>query len=436
MSNLLVKRPQTVRAIAGGRAIKEQNDYKAITPKLTDLNPGISYSMLNMQRKNLFKLPFTMLKKMAFDISPELNKTHWDFLRYCNPGYIIDGDSDRAERATREFIELLDDTYGSFDNLLESSFSNLFLEGRTIKELILSDDAREPIDVYIPDPNIIEFRKLERGPRGKVWVLGQVQEHGWVPLEDPTIFYLALDTGPNRPEGKSLVNSAVYDTISLILIKQAIQRVLENQGYSRQDYMIDTEKLFGLLQEENENLSPGDRDEQEANLLNKFINDVQRVLESKEVDSDYVHSDIIEVNYAPGSASANSLSSVDEFMHRLQQGITVGGKSIPLLQADNESLAESQADRSLETYVDGTITPVQQKESEQWSSLFTLANQVRGIRGEVSIQFQKRRVRDFKSIAETEKIQLENILVKLQNELITPEDAQREIEMLHDPLIV
>ena len=90
----------------------------------------------------------------------------------------------------------------------------------------------------------------------------------------------------------------------------------------------------------------------------------------------------------------------------------------------------------METYVDGTITPIQEKESDQWSKIFTLANQVRGIRGDVRIRFQKRRVRDLKSIAETEKIQLENILVKIENGFITAQEAQREIDMLHDPLIV
>lgn len=432
----LANKPATIRAIAGGRAVQDHYQFVQISPRSSQNQPSQSYRLLNLQRKQLFNLPFRMLKELAFDLSPELNKTLWDFQRYCNPGYIIEGESDRAVSATQEFIDELADIHGSFDNLLEVSFGNLFKDGSTIKELVLSEDARTPIDVYIPDPNIAEFRKLDRGARGKVWVLGQIQDGAWTPLEDEAIFYLALDGSPDRPQGKSLINPAIYDSISLILIKQAVQRVLENQGYSRQDYIVRTEALLRLIEHEDQDLSPYDQDQRDANEIDRFIQQVKSELENKEVDSDYVHSDIVEVNYAAGTLSGNSLNSVDSFVHRLQQGITVGGKSIPLLLGDNESLAESQADRSLETYVDGTITPIQEKESQQWSSLFTLANRVRGIRGAVSLKFQKRRVRDLKSIAETEKIQLENILTKLQNDFISQADAVREIEMLHDPLII
>lgn len=271
MSNQLTDRPETLRAIAGGRAITEQKQQWAQNSTTDNIQPSISYSYLNLQRKNLFRLPFPVIRKIAFDISPELNKTFWDFLRFCNPGYIIEGDSDRAERATNEFISELTDMYGSFDNLLEMSFGNLFKDGRTVKELVLSEDARTPIDVFVPDPNIFEFRKIQRGARGLVWVLGQVQERGWVPLEDPTIFYLALDSDPKHPQGRSLVNPAIYDTISLILIKQAIQRVLENHGYSRQDYSVDTERLLGLIQEEQEDLTAKEMDERESSLINRFL---------------------------------------------------------------------------------------------------------------------------------------------------------------------
>lgn len=435
MTNL-IQRPNTIRAISGGRSVKSDNPYYQINPKRSINHPSLSYRLLNLQRKQLFNQPFDRLKQLAFDLSPEINKTLHDFVSYCNPGWVIEADSQRAENATVEFIEELADLHGSFDNLLDMSFGNLFKEGATLKELVLSDDARMPVDVYIPDPNVVEFRKLERGPRGKVWVLGQYQEGVWTPLDDPTIFYLANEPEAERPQGRPIINPAIYDAVSLILIKQAVQRVLENSGYSRIDYAINTEILLKLIGHDEEELSDLDADERDSSIIKDFIEDVKKELENKEVDSDYVHADVVEANYAPGAASGNALASVDSFVHRLQQAVTSGGKSIPLLMGDNESLAESQADRSLETYVDGTILPVQIKESQQWSSLFTLANQVRGIRGDVNFQFQKRRVRDLKSIAETEKIEIENILARLERGLMTDDEAMMEIEMLKDPLIV
>ena len=434
--SLQLKRPQTFRAITGGRAIKDPNPLQILTSRSVDNQTGASFQYLNLQRKNLFRLPFKELKKIAFKLSPELKQTQWSFLRYCNPGYIIESETDQAQRATEEFIQYLTDIHGSFDNLLETSFNNLFKYGRTLKELVLSEDTRTPIDVYIPSPDIIEFRKVDRGSRGVVWVLGYQGKNGWEPLEDDGIFYLALDAEPDNPYGESLSDPAVYDAVILLLVKQATQRVFENAGFARQDFAINTEMLLQLFIEEEENLTDQEADNRASTLIKRFVEEVSQVLSEKDVDKDYVHPDLITVNYAPGSLAGEGMNAVDSYIQRLRQSITVGGKSIPLLMADNESLAESQADRSLETYVDGTITPIQERESEQWSAIFDLANQAQGIRGRTQILFQKRRVRDLKEIADTEKVSIENILTKLENNFITQEEATQQIQQLRDPLIV
>ena len=60
--------------------------------------------------------------------------------------------------------------------------------------------------------------------------------------------------------------------------------------------------------------------------------------------------------------------------------------------------------------------------------------QVEGRRGDFFFGFKKQRVLDRKVIAETKKIQIENVIVKEDRGYITNEQAVQEIESLNDPL--
>ena len=60
--------------------------------------------------------------------------------------------------------------------------------------------------------------------------------------------------------------------------------------------------------------------------------------------------------------------------------------------------------------------------------------QSQGIMPDLTFKFKKQRIRDRKEIAETEKIQIENITTKEDRNYITPDEAKEEIKQLRDPL--
>ena len=82
-----------------------------------------------MQRKNLLDLPYSRLLQIALDLSPEVNKGLHDFLRFVNPGYVLENENEEALRSTEQFIGMLDTYYGSFNSHLDSLWSGVFLTG-------------------------------------------------------------------------------------------------------------------------------------------------------------------------------------------------------------------------------------------------------------------------------------------------------------------
>ena len=54
-------------------------------------NPGASWRTLETQRKYLLNLPYSSMLDIALDLSPQINKGLFDFLRFSNPGTFLDG---------------------------------------------------------------------------------------------------------------------------------------------------------------------------------------------------------------------------------------------------------------------------------------------------------------------------------------------------------
>ena len=135
-------------------------------------NPSASWKTLETQRKHLLDLPYSSMLQIALDLSPQINKGLFDFLRFSNPGTFMDG-TPQAVRSAKAFIRKMDGYYGSFKSHMDSVFSGIFLAGGIFPELILNNEATEPVDIALNNPLNAKFRRIRHPLRGWVWELGQ-----------------------------------------------------------------------------------------------------------------------------------------------------------------------------------------------------------------------------------------------------------------------
>jgi len=361
------------------------------------------------------------------DLSPEISKAVWDFLRLCNPGWDIwvtrpnsDTVYKEGERRVNAFLERLDNYYGSVDVVFNRMFLAGFLRGALFAELVL-DGGRTPLDLATPDPFFARFRSVTDPVRGKVWELGQFQQGLWVPLEYDNIGYLAIDPFPGSPYGRPLVSPALFSALFLLGLLRDLRRVVAQQGYPRIDISVQLESLLAMM--------PGEqRDDQEevGEWIASAIGQVQSTYESLEPDDAYIHADFISVNRPVGAIDAQSLGAVDGLLRAVDRIAIRALKTMPLLMGSNEATSETHANRQWEIQAAG-IRSLQKGAERLLSRLLTVGLQAQGLQGRVHVDFQEIRESEALRDAQTEALRIDNAIKKYNQGWITQDEASQEI---------
>ena len=395
-------------------------------------DPSSSWRSLQVQRKNLLDLPYSRLLQIALDLSPEINKGLHDFLRFVNPGYVLENENPEALRATEQFIGVLDTYYGSFNSHLDSFWSGVFLTGGLFPELVLDPTSRYPIDLVFNDPVSARFRREPHALRGNRWRLGQETRFGYKYLDDdPLIKYLGIDRLTDNPYGRPIVGPAVYSSILLLGLIMDLQRAVANLGLSRMDYELDAEELLKLIAL-NPNIA-GD-DDATAQFINDQIESIKNVLTNLDPDSDYVHLSTVKVNYAKNPITMN-LSGIDSITDNLQRNVVNGFKGVSSLINILNSTTETHIRTQLEFFV-SSVQSLQAEVEDVLETYFDISNQVQGLQGTTRFRFKRQRSADRKAESEIRKTETETTITKLDAGIIDETEARDEIDSFTDVLQV
>ena len=385
-----------------------------------------------MQRKNLLDLPYSRLLQIALDLSPEVNKGLHDFLRFVNPGYVLENENEEALRSTEQFIGVLDTYYGSFNSHLDSLWSGVFLTGGLFPELVLDPSSRYPIDLAFNDPASARFRREPHALRGNRWRLGQETRFGYKYLDDdPLIKYLGIDRLTDNPYGRPIVGPAVYSSILLLGLIMDLQRAVANLGLSRMDYELDAEELLELISKNPE--IAGD-DDATAQFINEQIESIKNVLSNLDPDSDYVHLSTVKVNYAKNPITMN-LSGIDTITDNLQRNVVNGFKGVSSLINILNSTTETHIRTQLEFFV-SSVQSLQSEVEDVLETYFDIGNQVQGLQGATRFRFKRQRSADRKAESEIRKTETETTINKLDAGIIDETEARNEIDTFTDALQV
>ena len=211
---------------AGGRVTKDVGKMTAFSNFAAVQDPAQAWLTLELQRKHLFNLPTSRLVEIAMDLSPLVSKAFSDFLRFCNPGQLLQIDNRQGQRVADDFIERLSLLHGDVNSLYDTMFASLFVGGAYFLELVLDTDGRQAIDIAVLDPSRARFRRQDKQPRGQYWQLGQEGENPseFIPMDgNPLIKYVPIDRLPDKPYGRPMVTSGVYSAIFLLGLVQDLR---------------------------------------------------------------------------------------------------------------------------------------------------------------------------------------------------------------------
>lgn len=332
------------------------------------------------------------LAVLLLDLSPEVGKGAWDFLRMLNPGFEITAvvpntDTPHAEgkAAIDEFTRVLEQRYGSMDIIFGRMNLAVYTRGAYFAELVLDKDGKVPIDFVTPDPHAVRFRKANDPDRGEYWELCQYQGGQLVSLERPTIKYVGYDSMPNEPYGRAPISASLFPALFLLSMFHDLRRVVQQQGYPRIDIEIMLDQILATI-------PPKDlRNEQVVqDTIQRYVTQVADEYAKMRPEDAYAHTSVVKINKPVGTVDSSSLGAVGDLLEALERMCVRGLKTQPMMMGMSDSAGESNANRQWEIAAQG-IRALQHVLETMIGNLFTLALEVQGIAAQVKIRFAELR---------------------------------------------
>lgn len=343
--------------------------------------------------RSLDCIPTADLLELLAEVSPDVSRALWDLLRLCNPGHttraLTVGADPKVHDAGQLFLDdfegQLGELYGSFNVIVNRLFTDAFLRGAFVAELVLDAAGRLPVDLATPDGRWIYFQIVLDELRGPVWQPFQWIYGEKVVLDRKTFRYVPVDPLPGKPIGRAMCSPAIFTALFLLGMLHDLKRVVQQQGYPRIDISISLEEL-------SKSMPPdliGDT-EKVREWLTNAVNDVGTAYSRLEPDDAYIHTDTSTVNRPVGAIDSSSLGAVDGLLRALDSQIFRALKTLPLLMGSNESVTETHANRQWELHLAG-IRSLQQLAEGLMEHMYNLALRAAGIPAVSEFRFDELR---------------------------------------------
>ena len=391
-------------------------------------NYETNWQLLTIDSKALERMDPTKLMEVLADLSPEVSRALWDFLRMCNPGWEVkayrkggDTEDENAKAAIDAFIKTMeiDRKNGTFDVVIGRLFTAAFLRGALCAELVLDEQGRMPVDLATPDPSSIRFQRKTDPVLGQIWQAGQWQAFSFVVLDRPTFAYVPIDPMPGKPYGRPLAAPALFVSLFLLGMLHDLKRVIQQQGYPRLDLSVDIEQLVKIAPQIASNAQAF------TTFTNSIIASVEDAYRQLKPDDAYIHTSNIMVNRPVGTVDAN-LAGLDSIIAMLERMAVRALKTMPLMLGITETTGDIQSNRQFEIFSAG-IRSIQHYTETMLGRLFTLALEAQGIQADVEFEFAEFRAGERLRDAQTESIEIANETSKVNAGWITDDEASETI---------
>lgn len=423
---------ELARLVGGQRArLTSDNPQAGIFAGVQLLSPPDAENRwrdLRLDSRTLDRMSPDDLLELLCDLSPDVSRALWDFLRLMNPGWELEcfrvGSSDvrdaRAEATLVAFIETLNRLYGDFDVTIGRLNIMAWLRGAYFAELVLDDAGRVAVDLATPDPRHVRFRSRQDPVRGKVWEPFQWQNGRQISLDVETVRYVPVDPLPGKPYGRGLAPPALFVTLFTLGLLHDLRRVVAHQGYPRLDITIVTEHLQKWM--------PANiRDDAAAmrSWLASVIEQVKTAYSQLEPDDAYVHTDAQELGRPVGTVDSDSLGAVDGLVAALERMAMRALKSVPFAFGLAQSTTETQANRQYELMAAG-IRALQHLAEGLLEYMFGLALRAAGQQATVRFRFAEFRASERVRDAQADALEIQNALARYFAGWVSHEQAAKE----------
>lgn len=278
-------------------------------------------------------------------VNPDVSMAVWNFVRLANQGsdmqfYTLGKSKDRMtnlESEWRDFASRINEISNSgLDGLIDQFHHSSFLLGAQGCEVEVTPERNDIYDIYPVKPQSIKWELADVNGR-KTWVPFQWQAGKKILLDKKhaNFFWVPSDPDIGDPRG-TLTMTPVLQAIDFQMqILQDLQAVLHHQGWPRDDYEIDLERMMAYCPAH----IKSDSVKLQAWLKEQYEN-VRSTLKDINPDSDLVHFDDVKRNQGTNNANGRSLD-VRAIQELVDTQTLSGLKQMAIFMNRNQGVTES-----------------------------------------------------------------------------------------------
>jgi hypothetical protein len=387
---LRLRRPRPISSrLITGRGVTTAGKPFAMTPGT--ILPPASYDMEWRQEQldttTLSHVNPTRLLEILANLSPEMSKGLWDYMRLLNPGWSFEvynpgsaTPNARGRKIVEDALDRLKQKHGSVDVVLGRMHMGAYMRGGYFAEAVFDEAGREIDDIATPDPASVRFKVVEDpATKKRSWQLGQWQDTKFIPLdEEEGVAYIPVDPFPGNPYGRPLVAPAMFSALFLLGLLHDLRRVISQQGWPRIHIKVLTEKLLEGLQQDEDVTSAQDIDKK----LQAAINEVKDAYARLQPDDAYITGDEVEIAGPIGLSAGTNLSGIEAVIEVIERMLVRSLKTMPLVLGITDGVSEANANRQWEILVSG-VKALQHLAESMLERFFELACRMQGVQANV-----------------------------------------------------
>lgn len=358
------------------------------------------------------------------DNIPMLNAVIWTWVRLCSArfDYQISGvKSEADEQAVRSIMHQLDLRIyrngllkrGGFRELLLQFFESLFTDGAVCGELQLSP-SQSSIDRFL----LADMRSIVIEPNGEEHQVFQEIENHRTALNPASTFYYGLGAQPGSVTGKSLLAAIPFVARVEQTLVNDMYRSMRSAGYHRIHVKI----------------TPPEKRSEESDAdyvvrANNYFDDTVEMMRDFGPDKNPVTWNDVAIEYV-GPSNRSSSATAWYMNHKsMIEDVCAGTHLAPFMLGYAYGTTHNWAEFKYEL-VQRQVATVQNAAASLLNWIANVELALHGISAEVQFRFENRAHIGLIERAQAEKIQLENIITKMTNNLITREEAINELARL------
>lgn len=363
--------------------------------------------------------------KIIRDISPDASMSVWNLLRLANSGHELEvikpsGAVDkRATDLLNEYAKNVAKMYGGgVDQLINVLLLTSYTQGAIALEVELSENIKDVVDFHAVDPSTLDFRRNKE--TGELDLVQKQSDGTYKVLNRETVFYQPFDSDIGDPFGRSPILPVLQIIFFQTQVLKDLQRVVHHQGHPRYDIKVVEEAIIENMPDYIKNQGP----DAVREFVQGYIEDVQNQMNNLEPDSDFFHTDSIEVDLAGGATG--QMIDVQRLMSVINQQIVVSLKQLPILLGRNESTTETHGSIQWQIYVKG-IESIQRGVKRLLERAYNVVLQIHGIQGSAHLTFDELQTSDRKADAEAESIETSTKIMQYNQGWIDNDEAAMEM---------